>query len=103
MTPKIFSSRSIAPAGLAIGLLLLYLPFLGREISWAAYATDGGDFLAAALHWGIPHPSGYPTYTLLLRLFLFLPLETPFWRGALLSALATAAAGGLLCDWVQSV
>ena len=93
----------IPSGGVAVGLFCLYLPFLQKTVSWAAYSTDGGDFLAAALTGGIPHPSGYPTYILLLRLFLNLPFSSPYWRGAFLSAACTALAGGLLCLWVQNI
>ena len=62
-----------------------------------------GELTAAALTGGVPHPSGYPLFALLARFFAALPLgHSPVWRVNLLSALLTAAAGGLACAMVQS-
>ena len=49
------------------GLALLYALTRAPGVSWANYGMDGGDFLAAAATLGVPHPTGYPTYTLLLH------------------------------------
>lgn len=83
--------------------LLLYGLLLPRELSWANWNGDGGDFLAAILTGGVPHPTGYPTYVLLGRLFQAIPFGTPVWRGALLSALPAALAAGLLSLWAARV
>ena len=61
-------------------------------ITSANYGKDGGDFLAAALTGGVPHPTGYPTYMLILRFFLDLPLVDNYFKGSLLSAFAAALA-----------
>ncbi len=89
----------IAAGGLSFALTVLYLVFLPSRLTWANYGGDGGDFLAAMLSGGVPHPSGYPTYMLLGRLFQLLPFGTPYWRAALLSALSVSSAAGLLCLW----
>lgn len=53
----------------------------------SVYGGDSGDLITAAWHWGIPHPPGYPLYTLLSSLFIhIIKLKTPAWRLALLSA-----------------
>ena len=62
-----------------------------------------GDFLAAILTRGIPHPTGYPTYTLLGILFQYLPFSTPVFRGVLESLIPAALAAGLLTGWVGFV
>lgn len=80
---------------LALGL---YASTLAPGLTWAHYGADGGDFLAAALTHGVPHPSGYPTYQLLLRGFIaLLPVE-PARAGNWLSAVCAAAAVALLAD-----
>jgi hypothetical protein len=61
---------------------------------------DGGDLLSAMLTHGIPHPTGYPTYMVLGQLFLRIPISTLYFRAALLSALSSACAAGLLFLWV---
>jgi hypothetical protein len=42
---------------------------MSRGITWLNTGQDGGDFITAARAFGVPHPTGYPTYTLLLRVF----------------------------------
>jgi hypothetical protein len=63
---------------------------------------DSGELAAAALTGGVPHPSGYPLFALLARVFGALPLgHTPIWRVNALSAVSMAAAAGLVCASVQ--
>ncbi|GAP07629.1 MAG TPA: DUF2723 domain-containing protein [Anaerolinea thermolimosa] len=81
-------------------LSTLYIPLLPLELTRANFGGDGGDFLAAILTHGVAHPGGYPTYLLLGEAFQFIPLGTIPWRGALLSAISTAFAGGLVSLWV---
>ncbi len=59
--------------------MLLYAATLAPGLTWAHHGSDGGDFLAAALVRGVPHPSGYPTYAILLRAITWLPGETARW------------------------
>lgn len=51
---------------------------------------------------GVAHPPGYPTFTLVNKLFItLLPWGSVAWRANLLSALCAAGAGTLLyvpCD-----
>ena len=49
--------------------LAIYIATMSRGITWLNTGPDGGDFISAARAFGVPHPTGYPTYTLLLRLF----------------------------------
>jgi hypothetical protein len=67
-------------------------------LTWAHNGADGGDFLAAALTAGVPHPTGYPTHQLLLRLAVLLDPGQPARAGAWLSALSAALAVALLTD-----
>lgn len=95
------TSSLLRSGGLTAGLFGLYLALLPDHLTWANFGGDGGDFLAAILSNGIAHPSGYPLYLLVARGLQWLPLGTPFWRGALLSAITMALAGGLLCLWTE--
>lgn len=58
---------------IVVGLFLfsfaLYVSTMSRGITWLNTGPDGGDFISAARAWGVPHPTGYPTYTVLLRIF----------------------------------
>lgn len=84
-----------------LALSALYVPLLPSELTWANFGGDGGDFLAAILTRGVAHPGGYPAYLFLGGVFQFIPLGTAPWRGALLSAISSAFAGGLLSLWVE--
>ena len=77
--------------------VVVYGITLARTFTWSHDGADGGDLIAAAVCLGVPHPSGYPTYVLLARLFLrVLPLGEPAVRVHWLSALSAAAAVMLL-------
>ena len=88
--------------------VLIFLAYLGvtvgllpQEVSWANAGSDGGDYMAAVLSGGIPHPSGYPTYILLNRVFQALPYATPYWRGAFFSACMAGLSCALLYLWLM--
>ena len=76
--------------------LTIYLLTLAPDITWAHYGNDGGDLITAAVTLGTPHPSGYATYTLLGKLFSFVPLGTIAYRFNLFSALCMAGSATLL-------
>ena len=76
--------------------LLVYLRTMAPTITWRHYGADGGDLIAAVATQGVPHPTGYPTYTLLGQLFLLLPWGDPAYRLNLMSAVFAALAVGLL-------
>jgi hypothetical protein len=65
---------------------------LAPGLTWANDGSDGGDLISAAASGGIPHPTGYPLYLLLARLFQFLPLGSLAYRTNLMSAVFTTAA-----------
>jgi hypothetical protein len=88
--------------GLLPGILTLavLLPIYGLTqapgLTWANYGMDGGDLFAAAATLGVPHPTGYPTYVLLARGLLAIPLGDPARRLIWLSSLGIALAAGLM-------
>ncbi len=82
----------LAPIAVFIIPLTVYLLTMPLGLTWAHSGADGGDLITAAVTLGVPHPSGYPTYTLLGWLFSRLPFGALAWRFNLLSALATAGA-----------
>lgn len=84
---------SLAPALVAF---FVYYVTLAPDLTWGHDGADGGDLLAAALTRGIPHPSGYPTYILLLRTWLVLPLGSPAFAGNLFSAVSASLTVGCL-------
>ncbi|HIE29233.1 TPA: DUF2723 domain-containing protein, partial [Candidatus Poribacteria bacterium] len=66
---------------------LIYLKTLAPTVTW----RDGGDFATACYVLGIPHPTGYPLYVLLGKLFTFLPVGDVAYRLNLMSAIFAAA------------
>ncbi|MCP4357236.1 MAG: DUF2723 domain-containing protein [Chloroflexi bacterium] len=67
---------------------------LAPDLTWANYGSDGGELITAAVTLGVPHPSGYPTYILIGKLFSLLPWGEVAYRLNLLSATAVALAAG---------
>ncbi len=57
---------------------------------------DSAEFQTLVFTLGMTHPTGYPVYLLLARLFAFLPIGDPAWRVSLFSAFAGALAAGLI-------
>jgi hypothetical protein len=86
----------LPPAALTVVLLSIYLATLAPGLSWANYGSDGGDLITAAATGGVPHPTGYPLYLLLARLFQFLPAGSLAFRTNLLSAICMALAALLV-------
>lgn len=90
----------LAAFGAALAVYLLTAP---PGLTWAHNGADGGDLVAAALVAGVPHPTGYPTFTLLARLFTRLPWHSPAWRVTLLSAVGGALAAAFVAATVQDL
>ena len=63
---------------------------------------DSGEFITAAQHFGVPHPTGYPLWTLLTWLFLLLPLGNAAWEVAVFSGFCAALAVGLTTALARS-
>lgn len=74
----------------ALGALAVYLCTLARGVT----GEDSGNFITAAYNLGIPHPPGYPLYTLVAHLFTLLPIGGVAARVALDSAMFAAGAAG---------
>ena len=72
--------------------LAIYTSTMSQGITWLNTGSDGGDFISAARAFGVPHPTGYPTYTLLLRAFgEIVAIGDHAFRANLMSALLGAA------------
>ncbi|TFH24844.1 MAG: DUF2723 domain-containing protein, partial [Myxococcales bacterium] len=93
--PDHSSGHSDALAGALLGVALFGVYALGAART--IYVGDSGELVAAVHTLGIPHPSGYPLYVLLGKLFtLIVPVGSIAFRMSLFSAAAAAAAcGGL--------
>ncbi|HEY3342663.1 MAG TPA: DUF2723 domain-containing protein, partial [Anaerolineae bacterium] len=71
---------------LFVAALCLYTSTLNADVQPA----DSGEFQIAAIKLGIPHPPGYPLYTMLGWLFAQAPVGSPFARVSFLSVIASA-------------
>lgn len=84
-------SDSAAAGAAALLAFALYRASLAPDLG----TIDSGELAAVCVNLGIAHPTGYPLYTLLGRLFvLILPAGAEIFRLNLLSALCSAAAVG---------
>ncbi len=82
--------------------LAAYVTTVPPGLTFEHHGTDGGDLVTAAYTLGVPHPTGYPTYTLLAWLVShLLPWGTIAYRVNLLSATCAAATVGLCCHIAQ--
>ena len=84
--------RLSPPMILFFALFGVYLATIAPGLTWANDGSDGGDLITAAATGGIAHPTGYPLFILLARLFQFLPIGSLAFRTNLMSALAAAIA-----------
>ncbi len=90
---RFFSGRDKLAFGMAalitfVGYCLSLQPSVGLE--------DSGEFLTAAYHLGVPHPPGYPIWSILAWLWCHIfPFGNIGWRVNLMSAAFGAVAVGL--------
>jgi hypothetical protein len=85
-----------------MGILgLVYASTLAPDITWANAGADGPDLIMATYTGGVPHPSGYPTYMIVARLFQLLPFGNLAWRTNLMSAVFAIFTAPLLSDLVR--
>lgn len=87
--------RSFLTAGvLFIAAFLLYLSTLAPSV--VTLFDDSLEFQLVTYRLGIAHPTGYPLYTLLGKLFTFIPVGNIAYRVNLMSAFFGAATVALL-------
>ena len=94
---------------LFLGVLAVYLRTLAPTI--ATLFDDSLEFQLVTFQPGIAHPTGYPLYTLVGKVFTLLPIGDVAYRVNLLSAVAAAGAVTLLAwllrqlglDWVAAL
>ena len=88
--------KSFFPLGIVVILSLAYGLTIAPGLSWANGGADGGDLITAAAVNGVPHPTGYPLYLLIAKLFQWLPAGNLAFRTNLLSAVCTILAALLV-------
>jgi len=94
VTPPLF--RKIDWLTFGVTALLV---FIGYYLTLAPDLTleDSGELATGSFYAGVPHPPGYPVWTMFTWLFTVLvPVSNVAWRVALASAVAGALACGLI-------
>jgi hypothetical protein len=89
-----FINRRINLPALLSGAIALIIFLL--TASHDVQLIDSGELAVVAYTLGIAHPTGYPLYTLLARLFTLVPFGEIVFRTVLLSAIAAALSTFLL-------
>ncbi len=79
------------------------LVFIGYYLTLAPELTleDSGELATGSFYAGIPHPPGYPVWTIYTHIWSLLPVGNVAWRVAMGEALAGALACGLLAFMVS--
>jgi tetratricopeptide (TPR) repeat protein len=82
---------------ITFGVTTLFV-FVGYYLTLAPNLTleDSGELAVGSYYAGVPHPPGYPVWTIYTWLFTLIPYSNIAWRVALSSAVAAALACGLL-------
>ncbi len=88
------------PLGIVLILAFAYSNSIALDLTWANFSADGGDLIAALATGGVPHPTGYPLYLILGRLFLYFPTGTIAFRTNLLSSVCTILASLFLYGYL---
>ncbi|MCU0640915.1 MAG: DUF2723 domain-containing protein [Candidatus Margulisbacteria bacterium] len=80
---------------IALLIFALSLFVFCRTLCPVVAPRDSGELTTAAYALGVPHPPGYPLYTMLGKLFTLVPHGSIAWRVNLLSAVCGAATASL--------
>lgn len=65
--PEGLQSAWLVSVLLSIVAFALYCYTLAPGLTWSHFGADGGELIAAAVTNGVPHPPGYPLYTMILQ------------------------------------
>ena len=77
----------------AVGVAVLALGLFVLTLAPMVTAEDSGELIAAAWHFGVPHPPGYPLWTMLCGVFVHVvPIGSIALRANLFSAVCSAGA-----------
>ena len=82
----------VPPALLGVTLIAMYLQTMAPGLTWANDGADGGDLVTAVAVGGVAHPTGYPVYLVLAKLFQMIPIGSLAYRTNLLSAVCMVVA-----------
>src|SRR5437867_3904043 len=89
------SPKQYAPVGLGVGVFAAALLLYMRTLAPSVLPGDYAEFQMSAAILGVPHPTGYPLYILIGKLFTLLPVGDVAYRVNLSSAVYMAGAAGV--------
>jgi len=89
---------SFITPGWTVGFVIFLVAIVVYVLTLAPgiYLEDSAEFITASIILGIPHPSGYPLYVILGKIFSLLPFGELAWRVNLMSAFFGALAAALV-------
>ena len=87
----------LAPTAGALFALTVYCLTLPQSVT----GEDSGELITAAYTLGVPHPPGYPVWTVIAHIFTLLPVGSVAWRVNLMSAVFAAGTIFLLILLLQ--
>lgn len=90
-------------AAVAIGIFAVALALYTVTLNTDVQPADSGELQLAAVTLGIPHPPGFPLFTLIGWLFSLAPLGSPFARVSYVSVVACALALVLVYAAVRAI
>ena len=86
VTPKLTIIDTIIASLLGVAGLLLYI----RTLAPTLLRGDSAEFQTLAKTLGMTHPTGYPVYLLVAKVFTWLPVGNTAYRVTLFSAVCAA-------------
>lgn len=90
---RVRRSDWLAAGFVALFTFAVYLYTLAPSVT----LEDSGEFITAAVNFGVPHPPGYPCWTICSYIFSHIfPFGNVAWRVNMVSAIFGALANGLL-------
>src|SRR6185312_8079450 len=91
--PRLF--RTVDWAALIITFVFVFVAYY-LTIAPEMTLEDSGELATGSFYAGIPHPPGYPVWTIFTHLWTYLPFGNIAWRVALAGCFAGALASALL-------
>jgi Protein of unknown function (DUF2723) len=95
-------SRPAAALAAAISFVASFAVYL-KTLAPAVAFIDSGELTLAAARLGIPHPPGFPTWTMLTHVFTWIPIDTVAWRTNLASAFFSSLAAALIAIVIAQI
>src|SRR5437762_5413496 len=86
----------LAPTALGVAVFAAAAALYVRTLAPSVLPGDYAEFQMCAAVLGVPHPTGYPLYVLLGKLFTLLPAGDVAYRVNLSSAVYMAGAAGMM-------